>query len=227
MLADVVHLHHVGVGELAQRARLAQQEPARPRVAARRVQQLDGDAPIELGIVGAVDLAHAAAAQQRQHQVAADRGAAAQQAIAGIALVVRRHRRGDEAPARLAPVEVGLDLAPSAALEPALEQHEELLVVEARRPRRGYRGRSSRRGPGGHHSRRVRAAEARREHGSGAPWEANVSTSAPRREQSAPYPGECPSRAVQRALELAGAGAEDEARLDDSRAPPSRAGAMQ
>ena len=55
-------------------ARASRRSRARaPLGAARGVQELERDAPVELRIVGGVDLAHAAAADQREDQVAADR----------------------------------------------------------------------------------------------------------------------------------------------------------
>jgi hypothetical protein len=65
VLTDVVDLDHVRVRQLAQRARLAHQEPPRALGAARGVEQLEGHAPAELRIMGGVHLTHAAAAQQR------------------------------------------------------------------------------------------------------------------------------------------------------------------
>ena len=81
------------------------------------MQQLEGDAPIELRIVGRVDPTPATSAHQREHQVAADRVAAA----ASGAIVEKKLGRQT----RLAPEEpferpqVGVRGAPKAASESA------------------------------------------------------------------------------------------------------------
>jgi hypothetical protein len=78
---DVVHGDDVDVGEPRHRLGLAlQAEPALADVAAGRpgvAQELDGDPAIELGVVGGEHHAHAALAERAEHEVAADRVAAA------------------------------------------------------------------------------------------------------------------------------------------------------
>ena len=80
--ADVVDHDDVGVRELGDRLRLAQQARASLRRAlagaGARAQQLDRDLAIQLGIVRGVDVAHPAAPDQPQHHVAPDRSAAGQ-----------------------------------------------------------------------------------------------------------------------------------------------------
>ncbi len=82
---DVVHGDDVGMREAGDRSRLAEQPGAGlgRAIAARRVQQLDGDTAVELGVVTQVDLAHAARAQQLEHDEAADLVAASQPPGAG------------------------------------------------------------------------------------------------------------------------------------------------
>ncbi len=74
--ADVVDGDDVGVADAGQRLGLAQQ--AQPGdlgilVGVLRLQQLDGDRPVQLGIARAIDDAHAAAGDAALDDVAADR----------------------------------------------------------------------------------------------------------------------------------------------------------
>jgi hypothetical protein len=77
---DVVDGDDVGVGEAGDRAGLAEQAGAGlvGAAAAQRAQELDGDAAVELGVVAEVDLAHAADAEQLEHDEATDLVAAAE-----------------------------------------------------------------------------------------------------------------------------------------------------
>jgi hypothetical protein len=96
VLADVVDLHHVGVRELAERARLAEEQLAGGVRAAADVEELERDAAIELGVIGRVHGAHAATAQEREDEVAADACAAIELVTAGLgqdARVVGGQRR--------------------------------------------------------------------------------------------------------------------------------------
>ena len=81
---DVVDGDDVGVAELGHRLGLAQESAlALGRghgPGAAREQQLDGDLAVELGIVGGVDLPHAADAEPLEHDVAADLVAADERA---------------------------------------------------------------------------------------------------------------------------------------------------
>jgi hypothetical protein len=87
---DVVHGDDVGVREAGDRSRLTQQAGAGllGATAPRRMQQLHGDATVELGVVAEVDLAHAADAEQVERDEAADRVAAPQ--LARLGGVLRR-----------------------------------------------------------------------------------------------------------------------------------------
>ena len=67
------------MGEARHRLRLAQQALLPLAVALARAQELDGDAAIELRIVGGVDDAHAARADVIEDDVAPDVGATRQQ----------------------------------------------------------------------------------------------------------------------------------------------------
>jgi len=62
VLADFVDLHHVGVVQLGECLRLSEHALALFRGDAIVVQDFDGDVAAELGVVGAVDDAHAAGA---------------------------------------------------------------------------------------------------------------------------------------------------------------------
>ena len=87
--ADVVDRDDVGVGEPGQGPGLAQQAEAVGR-AGPEAQQLERDLAVELGVVGGVDHAHAAAAELREHDVAADHAAAGQRLVAVDAPAVGR-----------------------------------------------------------------------------------------------------------------------------------------
>jgi hypothetical protein len=74
---DVVDRHDVGVREAGEPLRFAQQAEAAAVAAGRvglRVEQLEGDRALELGVVGEVDDAHAALSQGALEGVAADPG---------------------------------------------------------------------------------------------------------------------------------------------------------
>jgi hypothetical protein len=135
VLADVVHLHHVGVRELAERPRLAEQHVARALRVGRGLEELQGHAALELGVVGRVDDAHAAAAEHREHHVAADGGAAredaARRAAALGARALGRRGRADERAAGGAAVEVRERPIAGIAGELALEEEQDPFVVEA------------------------------------------------------------------------------------------------
>jgi hypothetical protein len=71
--ARVVHGHDVRVRQARDGARLAQQPNAALAAAVPEpMHDLQGDAAIQVGVVGGVDLAHAAAAERAQDLVAAD-----------------------------------------------------------------------------------------------------------------------------------------------------------
>ena len=70
--ADVVDLDHVGVGEPGQRLRLSLHPPAPRPARGCPGDQLEGDAAIELVIVGGEDHAHAALPELAQQRVATD-----------------------------------------------------------------------------------------------------------------------------------------------------------
>jgi hypothetical protein len=70
MQADVVDRDHVGVAEPRQRLGLPQEaRPVAGRAAPLVAQHLDRDLALELGIVGAVDDAHAASSEDAAHRV--------------------------------------------------------------------------------------------------------------------------------------------------------------
>ncbi len=76
--SDIEHRDHVRVREPRERLRLAEHPRALifARGAPAGLEQLDRDLAIELGVVGAVDHAHAARAEDVEHEVATDLGAA-------------------------------------------------------------------------------------------------------------------------------------------------------
>jgi hypothetical protein len=76
---DVEHADHVGIGEASERAGLRHQRRGRIRVV--RLQELDGDPTVELGIVGGVHDAHAAGADALEHGVAGEEIAAGQRRV--------------------------------------------------------------------------------------------------------------------------------------------------
>ena len=136
VLAHVVHLHHVGVGELAERARLAEQPPPRAGGAPGGAQALEGDAPIELGVVGRVDLSHAAAANQREDAVTADRrpvadGLARRGHERARQVALPPHQLVDEGTARAARREVPLEARGDRRRAPPVEELDELRVGRA------------------------------------------------------------------------------------------------
>ena len=93
--ADVVDRHHVRVRELRERAGLARQAQPRLLGAAAEPGQpdhLERDGPVELGIEGLVDDAHAAAPLEADDDVAADHRAGGQLERTGQA---ERGRHGD------------------------------------------------------------------------------------------------------------------------------------
>jgi hypothetical protein len=81
--AGVVHRDDVGVLQLGQRLGLAQHPGVGLGVAGRggRAHQLERDGPIQLRVVGLVDHAHAAAADQLEHHVTADLAAGRQRGV--------------------------------------------------------------------------------------------------------------------------------------------------
>ena len=94
--ADVVDDDDVRVREPRDRLRLAQRALAslahRDAVFDARAQQLDGDLAIQLGIEGGVNLAHPAAPQKIQNDVAADARAPRERLEAGFVAVLAHFR---------------------------------------------------------------------------------------------------------------------------------------
>jgi hypothetical protein len=95
--ADVVDRHHVGVRELGQRLRLAEQSLPRSRSARRtppRTHDFERDLAVELGVVGGIDDSHPAAAHPKQHHVPPELRACAQRRrLVDLRRVFRRQPR--------------------------------------------------------------------------------------------------------------------------------------
>ncbi len=144
---DLVDLHDVRVGQAREPLGLPEQPLLRLAAAAATEQQLDRHGPVELVVVGRVDLPHAAGAEPPQDDVAADR------------LRDRGRARG------------------RGPLAGTKHGHRVAADARARRRRRGRRGRPSGgvaqsavtrvavgRHRGGHGCRRARERQARRQH---------------------------------------------------------------
>ena len=94
--ADLVHGDDVGMREPRHRARLAQQALASLVVAAVGLQDLERDAPLEIGIERGVDDAHAADAELALEAIAAERSRERRHRSAGTAIRAGRRRRARE-----------------------------------------------------------------------------------------------------------------------------------
>jgi hypothetical protein len=93
--ADVVDRDDVGVGEPGEGLGLAEHAGLTAGVAGARQHDLEGDAAIELGVVGGVDHAHAAGAERIEQDVAAEHGALGEGGLRGSSPRAARRPAGD------------------------------------------------------------------------------------------------------------------------------------
>src|SRR5262249_54229213 len=90
-LAGIVNGNDVAVSQMGEGPHLAEEAFARPGLGV--PQELDGDAAVEVRVVGAVDDARGAAAQVLEHEVPADRRPAGERRhVAGVVWTAREWR---------------------------------------------------------------------------------------------------------------------------------------